>query len=98
MSRHTETQIIDGLLKADLLNLTGSPRVVDCEYSLGVDQADDPAVFITAYLDEATKDSEWVTARLQPIIDGVRQRFTDAGVDRYVYVRFARPSDRRIAS
>lgn len=73
--------------------LPGPPRVQGMFLELGVDEAGDPAAFVTVLLVDKTPDSDWVSAKLDPIASAVRTAVRASGVDRWPYVRFARWSD-----
>ncbi len=69
------------------------PKVVGVMFELGDDEAGDPAAFITVLLDDGTPETDWVSAKLEPIADVVRKAVHERGVGRWPYVRFARVSD-----
>lgn len=68
-------------------------KVVRSEFTVGEDQTGDPAVFVTVFLDDATRDEDWTSKNLDPIVDRIRQAVASTGVERFVYVRFLRPKD-----
>ncbi len=72
----------------------GSPaKVVGFTFTVGEDHHGDPAVYVTALLDDATTDEEWTSDNFDPIADRVRAAVADEGVDRFVYMRYRRPRD-----
>lgn len=97
MARASETDRIQATLDGLPRSSPPSPTIVGTDFELGTDQADDPAVFIVVFLDERTKDKDWISTKLDPIADTIRNALREAGVERWVYVRFARPSDLKAA-
>ncbi len=73
--------------------LPARPVVVDVRFELGDDSTGDPAVFVMTLLDEQTRDEEWTSENLDPIVDQLTEAVVGTGLDRLVYVRFARPSE-----
>src|SRR5438477_7717973 len=71
----------------------GSPRVAGHLIDAGVDEADDPAVFITVLLADETTSAEWISTKLDPIAEAVRAAVRGTGTVRWPYVSFARLSD-----
>jgi hypothetical protein len=69
------------------------PHIQGTLIALETDEAGDPAAVITVFLADKTPDSDWVSSRLDPIADFVRNAVRESGVDRYPYVRFAKWSD-----
>lgn len=83
-----EEQVIQEALSLNRVQVAGSPEVLRLEVTLGRDTADEPAVFVVAYLDHNTPDTEWTNEKLRPIQHRVRDLLRDAGIDRWAYVRF----------
>ncbi len=92
-----EVEQIESALRAITHSMPAGPRVVDLRFDLGVDEAGDPAIFVVVLLDEGTKEKDWVSPRLDPIADRVREALRAAEVRRWPYVRFAKPSDLKTA-
>lgn len=79
--------------RSALARMPAFPKVVGEFFELREDQSDDPAVFLTVLLDDATSDTDWVDEKLDPISDQFRQALAAAEVERWVYTRFLRPQD-----
>ena len=97
MAANTETDQIRAALATVPTSFPGHPRVVETRFKLGSDEAGDPAVFVVVLLDENTSDADWTSPKLEPIAERFRAALDDAGIARWPYVRFARPSDYRAA-
>lgn len=87
-----EVRIINAV-KAAMASLPPRPKVEGVMLELDTDEAGDPAVFITMILADRTPDSDWVTSKLEPIAEQVREAVRGSGAGRYPYVRFARSAD-----
>lgn len=97
MSISGEFHEIQQALRPEKVGWKGSPRVEEYRFELGKDQSDDDAVFVTVVLSENTSDAEWTSEALDPLITRVREVVAETHSDRYVYVRFNRPSDFKLA-
>lgn len=73
------------------------PKILSESFELGEDRAEDPAVFLTVVLDDATNEADWVLEKLDPITKQFRAALEAADIDRWVYVRFVRPQDMKAA-
>ena len=73
------------------------PSVVGTRFELGIDQADDPAVYVTVLLDDKTKSKDWTSPKLDPIADRVKEAIRAGGIAHWPSVRFATPSDLKAA-
>lgn len=98
-NRDEERLIAETLNKfKDAINSGKSePTVVRCDYELGTDQAEDPAVFVTVLLDDSWRDEDWTLERMLLLENQVRSTLWSAGVSRWAYVRFLRPKDVKAA-
>jgi hypothetical protein len=77
--------------------LPSFPRTVGLHFDVGTDDAGDPAVYIVVLLDESTRDEDWTSDKLDPIADLIRGALRGAGVSRWPYVRYSKPSELRAA-
>lgn len=93
----TEMERIRTVLDEVARSLPEWPKVVQVEFELGVDGAGDPAVYITVLLDESTRSEDWTSANLEPIEDRIQAALQEAGIERWPYVTFIRPSEWRAA-
>ncbi len=93
MSASNDGSKVESAVEAVRAGWDETPRLVGVRVKLGPDQTGDPSVFVTGVLDESTRDEDWTSARLDPLIERFRKAVADAGVDRWVYVSFARPSE-----
>ncbi len=93
MVRESESEQVKRALDGTKRQWKGNPRVVEFQFNLGEDQTGDPSVFVTTLLDDATSDGDWTSANLDPIAQRCKEAIAEAGVERWVYVRFARPAD-----
>jgi hypothetical protein len=92
-----ETDRIRNTLDQVSSSLPANPHVVGTQFDLGTDGTGDPAVYVVVLLDDATKDEDWTSPKLEPIADRFREELRAAGIDRWPYVRFAKPSDLKAA-
>jgi hypothetical protein len=97
MAKPSEPERIRRVLDAVRTSLPHPPRVVEIEYEVGADLADDPALYMTLLLEESTRDEDWTSANLEPIEDRIKAALTDAGIELWPYFRYARPSEWRAA-
>lgn len=97
MSLPNESERIRTTLESVPASLPSHPKVVETRFELGTDEAGDPAVYVVVLLDDSTSDADWVSSKLEPIAQRVRAALHEAGIARWPYVRFARPSDYRAA-
>ena len=93
MNARNERAIIEAALDATKAEWSGVPRIDSFRFELGEDLGGDPAVTVTVLLDEQTRDEDWTVPNLNPIRDIIERRIEAGGVERWVYVRFIRPSD-----
>ncbi len=89
----TESELFRAALESVVSANGRPPTVIGTRFELGSDQGGDPAVFVTVLLDEATKDEDWTSPKLDPSADRIRALLRGTGTARWPYVRFARPSD-----
>jgi hypothetical protein len=73
------------------------PRTVGMHFDVGTDEAGDPAVYVVVLLDEGTRDEDWTSEKLDPIAQTIRAALRAAGVSRWPYVRYSKPSELRAA-
>ena len=97
MGKRDEARTIQEALQNVVQTTADVPRLEAFRLELGTDQAGDPAAFVTAILEERTPDEMWTSDHLDPIESRIRAAVEASGSDRWVYVRFARPSDLRAA-
>jgi hypothetical protein len=97
MQRDTERSLVEDTLRKVPERMADSPWTVGTKFDLDRDQSGESQVFVTVYLDDATDDSDWTTPKLEPVKQRVRDLISDAGADRWGYVRFRRKSDSQAA-
>lgn len=73
--------------------LPARPMVSQIRCVLADDSMSAPSIFATVMLPADFPDSEWTARNLDPIVAAIRTAVQQAGIDRWVYVRFDREAE-----
>lgn len=98
MGQMAEAKAVEEALQKAGKQWSGAPSVESLRIEIGDDHTGDPSIFVTAVLAESTKKEQWTSANLDPFIDILRTAAADAGSERWVYVRFLRPSELKMTA
>ncbi len=94
MTIRKEAELVTEAVEKVKRGWSSQPRIVGIEFEIGEDHTGDPSVDVLVLLAEETRDEDWTSKNLNPITDLLRQEIRDRDIDRIVYVRFLRPSER----
>jgi hypothetical protein len=92
-----EWERIQSVLDSVQRSLPAFPRTVGLQFDVGTDTAGDPAVYVVVLLDESTREEDWTNENLEPIAQMIRHAIRSAGVGRWPYVRYSKPSELKAA-
>lgn len=88
-----ESQTIDEALRLEELTLPESPKVVRLVWEPYEDWQGEAALRVWVLLSDATEDDEITGGAVSAIKSEIWRTIHDAGVDLFVYVRFARETE-----
>jgi len=84
-------------LSVERLSLPSRPEIERVEYRDHTDSLGDPAVQVFVILSEKARESDRTVDKLRPIEDAIRTALNKAGVGRWPYFWFRKPSEQRRA-